>query len=115
MERYSSLNLTFHALLAQMSQSDVVQRQIERITALPFASPSAFLDDQSHTGTLIRTLSIAQDQHRALIEAIAGREGFRAESLAREHARAARRNVELFLAKGADPQDTIPSLALMAV
>jgi GntR family transcriptional regulator of vanillate catabolism len=100
MDGYSVLNARFHRLLARMSQSDVLCREIERITALPFASPSAFLDDQSHQANLTRTLSVAQEQHRAIVEAVASREGFRAEALAREHARAARRNVELLLARG---------------
>jgi GntR family transcriptional regulator, vanillate catabolism transcriptional regulator len=114
MEEYSKLNAAFHRLMARMSQSDVLCREIERITALPFASPSAFLDDQSHQAALAKTLSAAQDQHRALIEAIANREGFRAESLAREHARAARRNVEFLLSHEAALREGVPSLAILS-
>jgi GntR family transcriptional regulator of vanillate catabolism len=110
MEGYSTLNTRFHALLARMAQSDVLLREIARITALPFASPSAFLDDQTQQTTLARTLATAQSQHRALIEAIANREGFRAESLAREHAHAARRNVEFLLAH---PKDGTTRLAIL--
>jgi GntR family transcriptional regulator of vanillate catabolism len=40
---------------------------------------------------------IAQDHHRGLIEAIERRESVRAESLAREHARVALRNLEIVL------------------
>ena len=36
---------------------------------------------------------IAQEHHRAIIEAIANREGTRAESVAREHSRVARQNL----------------------
>ena len=105
MDEYSRLNSRFHALLSQMSQSPVLQREIERITALPFAAPSAFLDDPSRLGAL----KLAQEQHRAMFDAILNREGFRAESLAREHARAARRNVELLLSRGSDA----PNLAIL--
>lgn len=115
MESYSALNATFHRHLAEMSQSDVLCREIERITALPFASPSAFLDDQSHQAALVRTLASAQDQHRAIIDAIANREGFRAESLAREHARAARRNVEFLLSHEAALREGAASLAILSV
>ena len=41
---------------------------------------------------------IAQEHHRALIEAIERREGARAESVGREHARLTRRNLEEALA-----------------
>lgn len=114
MEAYSALNAQFHRHLARLSQSDVLCREIERITALPFASPSAFLDDQGHQTALVKTLSAAQDQHRQMIEAVANREGFRAESLAREHARAARRNVEFLLSNEAALREGVASLALLS-
>ena len=114
MEAYSNFNTQFHHLLAQLSQSAVLIREIDRITALPFASPSAFLDDQSRQVELVKTLSAAQGQHRALIEAIEAREGFRAESLAREHARAARRNVEFLLSHEAAPREGVQSLAILS-
>ncbi|MDZ7905867.1 MAG: GntR family transcriptional regulator [Cypionkella sp.] len=114
MDSYSALNTRFHAHLSRMSQSDVIQRQIERIIALPFASPSAFLDDHSQQLALIKTLGAAQEQHRAMIDAIANREGARAESLAREHARAARRNVESLLDAEANLREGVPSLAILA-
>jgi GntR family transcriptional regulator of vanillate catabolism len=114
MEEYSRLNAQFHHLLARLPQSEVLLREIERITALPFASPSAFLDDQSRQAALVRTLAAAQDQHRAIIEAIRNREGFRAESLTREHARAARRNVEFLLLHEPALREGVPSLAILA-
>jgi GntR family transcriptional regulator of vanillate catabolism len=113
MDQYSSLNTQFHTLLARMSQSAVLIREIDRITSLPFASPSAFLDDQSRQSELVKTLSAAQEQHRAMIDAIEGREGARAESLAREHARAARRNVEFLLSHEAAMREGVNSLAIL--
>lgn len=114
MDGYSTLNTQFHNLLAQMSQSTVLMREIDRITSLPFAAPSAFLDDQSRQSELVKTLSAAQDQHRAIIDAVEGREGFRAESLAREHARAARRNVEFLLSHEAAMREGVPTLAILS-
>ena len=114
MEAYSKLNAQFHHLLARLAQSEVLLREIERIVALPFASPSAFLDDQSRQAELVKTLAAAQEQHRAIIDAIRNREGFRAESLTREHARAARRNVEFLLSQDAARRDRVPSLAILA-
>jgi GntR family transcriptional regulator of vanillate catabolism len=41
--------------------------------------------------------TVAQDHHRCIVRAIEAREGQRAEALMREHARLARRNLELAL------------------
>lgn len=114
LDQYSRLNTQFHAALSALAGSAVIQREIERVTRLPFASPSAFLADHHQIDRFRRTLPPAQEQHRALIEAIVAREGARAESIAREHARAARRNVE-YLFRG-DPvrRAALPSMALIA-
>lgn len=113
MESYSSLNTAFHNQLARMAQSATLQRELARITALPFASPSAFLEDHDRIETLQRTLISAQAQHVAILEAIAGRESGRAEALAREHARAARRNVEFLLSHEGVLREGVASLALL--
>jgi len=42
----------------------------------------------------IDLLSVAHEQHRAIVEAIENRQGSRAEFLAREHALMSRRNLE---------------------
>ena len=44
-----------------------------------------------------RILLVAQDQHRCVVEAIAAREGARAEAIMQEHARLAARNLRLAL------------------
>lgn len=113
MESYSGLNTKFHAALAKMAQSPILTRELARITALPFASPSAFLEDHDRIDALQRTLATAQAQHWAILEAIIGRESGRAESLAREHARAARRNVEFLLTQEAARREGVASLALL--
>lgn len=92
--QYSSLNTQFHAALAQASGSEVIQREIQRVIGLPFASPSAFVADHLQADSFAEGLLTARQQHKAILEAIRNREGARAESLAREHVRAARRNVE---------------------
>jgi GntR family transcriptional regulator of vanillate catabolism len=70
---------------------------MEQVRRLPFASPSAFLTEQQLKQESHEILVIAVDQHRGMIEAIAGQEGGRAESLAHEHARIARRNLAIAL------------------
>ncbi|KTR06295.1 GntR family transcriptional regulator [Aureimonas ureilytica] len=94
---YVPLNARFHALLLDLAQSPTLARQMERATAIPFASPSAFVMAQSQLSEARTILTLAQEQHRAVIEAIEHREGARAESLMREHAKLAIRNLRLAL------------------
>ncbi len=93
-QRYIDLNAKFHAGLIELSRSRMLQRAIERACTLPFASPSAFLRRQTISPDLRELFIISADQHCRILEAIAGREGMRAEMLAREHARVAQRNLE---------------------
>lgn len=92
--QYIEQNARFHALLAEMAGSSVVARQIERAVSLPFASPNGFVMAQAHGPRARNVLIVAQEQHRMVLEAIAQREGERAESLMREHARIAHRNLQ---------------------
>lgn len=113
-ERYVELNATFHETLWGLA-SNTIRREIERVTSLPFASPSAFLDKQADVPAFRRSLYGAQAQHRAIVDAIAGREGARAEALAREHARLARLNLEHVLDEDRSLIRRVPALALVAV
>ena len=91
-------NGRFHDLLAEMAGSDMVRRQLERAKTLPFASPNGFVLARSTGPDARDALVVAQAQHRALLEAITQREGARAESLMREHARIAHANLRAALA-----------------
>jgi GntR family transcriptional regulator of vanillate catabolism len=95
--QYIELNARFHAALLGLSGSRLLRRAMEQICCLPFASPSAFVMRQFTSRESQDLFFIALDQHRGIVEAIGNREGMRAESLAREHARLARRNLELVL------------------
>lgn len=112
-DRYSELNSAFHTLLAGLSGSEIIRRELDRATHLPFASPSAFLFNTDLFAAFHKSLHVAQEHHRALIEAIAAREGARAEALAREHARIARNNLEYVLTKDRDLIRRVPGLALI--
>lgn len=94
---YVDLNSRFHALFLEAARSPVLERALERIVSLPFASPVAFVLAQAELPESREILVIANDHHRGLIEAIERREGARAEALAREHARVARRNLEIVM------------------
>jgi GntR family transcriptional regulator of vanillate catabolism len=93
---YVDLNASFHEKLWGLA-SQTIRREIERVTSLPFASPSAFLDKQADVMNFRRSLYGAQAQHKSMVAAIELREGARAEALAREHARLARQNLEFVL------------------
>jgi GntR family transcriptional regulator of vanillate catabolism len=56
---------------------------------------------------------MAQEQHHAIVSAIASREGARAEALAREHARIARANMQYLLDADRGLMARVPSLALV--
>jgi GntR family transcriptional regulator, vanillate catabolism transcriptional regulator len=92
---YVRLNEAFHAKLAEACGGKVLARQIERAAALPFAHPSGFVMAQSELPQARLTLALAQDHHRCVVESIRNREGARAESLMREHARLAARNLRM--------------------
>ena len=82
-----------HALLAAMSGSAIVRRQIERVITLPFASPDAFVMVQTSGPQARDTLVVAQSQHHAVMQAIDAREGTRAAAVMHEHAQIARNNL----------------------
>ncbi|MEI9892141.1 MAG: GntR family transcriptional regulator [Caulobacteraceae bacterium] len=92
---YVRLNETFHAKLAEACGGKVLARQIERAAALPFAHPSGFVMAQSELPQARMVFALAQDQHHCIVDSIRNREGARAESLMREHARLAARNLRL--------------------
>ena len=112
-EAYVRLNAEFHDLLARLSGSAVVQREVERVNRLPLASPSAFLQEQELIPDFRASLIRAQWQHRAMLEAIRAREGARAEALGREHARLARQNLEHLAKAGPGVATRVPGLSLV--
>jgi GntR family transcriptional regulator of vanillate catabolism len=111
-EGYVQLNGRFHELLAEMAGSDIVQRQLDRVKTLPFASPNGFVLARASGADARDHLVAAQQQHRSVLEAIQAREGARAEALMREHARNARHNLKRALA---DPHtwQQLPGAGLM--
>lgn len=93
---YVELNEAFHAELVALAKSDMLARELAHVTTLPFASPAALLE--SHVRLSQREiLLVAQHQHHAIVDAIAARQGARAEEVAREHARISRRSLDLAL------------------
>jgi GntR family transcriptional regulator, vanillate catabolism transcriptional regulator len=95
---YVELNEQFHARMLQLARSPMLERALEGIVSLPFAGPSAFVLTEAVLPESRAILVMAHRHHEGLIEAIEHRQGARAESLAREHARIAITNLEIFAA-----------------
>jgi GntR family transcriptional regulator of vanillate catabolism len=94
---YVAANARLHALIIDLAESPALKRQIDRAVSLPFASPSGFVMAQAIMPESHCILLVAQDQHRCVVEAIANREGARAQAIMQEHARLAARNLQLAL------------------
>jgi GntR family transcriptional regulator of vanillate catabolism len=113
-ERYLSLNESFHARMLKMARSPLLVRSLEGITSLPFAGPSALVFAQAELPASRDILVIAHRHHSGLIDAIERRQGARAESLAREHARLALANLEIVV-DNRDVLDRVPGAALITL
>ena len=94
---YVEVNQEFHDGFRDLAKSPQLDRALEHVLALPFAPASALLSVHAALPESWEIFLVAQHQHRALIDAIGRREGARAESIAREHARIARRNLDIAL------------------
>ncbi|WP_323034456.1 GntR family transcriptional regulator [Pararhodobacter sp.] len=112
-DSYSEKNAIFHTRLAELCESPVILRELDRVRSLPFASPSAFVLGQADVAGSHQSLVMAQAQHHAMVKAIEAREGSRAESIAREHARIARANLEEAFEIDTKGRDTVPGMALI--
>ncbi|PWC84632.1 GntR family transcriptional regulator [Azospirillum sp. TSH100] len=109
---YVRLNDRFHGELLALADSPVLRRSLERVLSLPFASPGAFVRVQAELPDSREILVIAQEHHRAILDAIAKGEGGRADHLAREHSRLARRNLENAV-KNRRELDRVPGASLI--
>jgi GntR family transcriptional regulator of vanillate catabolism len=110
--QYIDRNSRFHAEVLTLARSRRLQRAMEQICSLPFASPSAFVRRQYVAPDSQELFVISVEHHRGIVDAIRSREGARAESIAREHARIARRNLENAL-EHQSLGETVPGLKLI--
>ncbi len=95
--RYMDMNEAFHAGLIDLAKSEMLRRTLQQAVSLPFASPSAMVFPTSGLANADETLAIAKEHHRGIVDAIATRQGTRAEGLAREHAFVGRRVLAMAL------------------
>jgi GntR family transcriptional regulator of vanillate catabolism len=92
--QYMDLNVAFHIEFLELAKSPMLKKAMQRVLALPFASPSAMVVARASLPNTSHLLIIGQEQHYSIIEAIERRQGTRAEAVAREHASFSRRNLE---------------------
>ncbi|MFM2126302.1 MAG: hypothetical protein RL328_2753 [Acidobacteriota bacterium] len=112
LSEYITLNSQFHDEVLRLARSRRLQRALEQACCLPFASPNAFVRRQYLEPESQELFLISVEHHRAIAEAIELGESARAENIAREHARLARRNLDSALAtRGA--ADAVPGLKLI--
>ena len=112
-DRYVALNEEFHAALVAAADNSALTAALGQVMALPFASPSAFVQAQAELPESLRVLVSAQEQHRALLDAIVAGQGDRAELLAREHALLAERNLEHVLKQSRRALRAVPGFSLI--
>jgi GntR family transcriptional regulator, vanillate catabolism transcriptional regulator len=109
---YMDLNEAFHTAMADLARSPMLIRSLAYVKTLPFAAPSAMVYARSKLPKAAEMFIIGQEQHHAMLEAIESRQGSRAEALAREHARLARRNLESVL-NDESIQNCVPGASLI--
>jgi GntR family transcriptional regulator, vanillate catabolism transcriptional regulator len=112
--QYLDLNEGFHRAITDLANNQILRRAIEQVYRFPFASPSSRVIVHKSLHGSKEIIPLAEDHHRALIDAIEHREGTRAEGIAREHARLTRRNLEEALTDQKH-LDTIPGGYLIKV
>lgn len=112
---YIRLNSAFHEALWRLPGSQTIARELTRISQLPFVPPSALIPTGLEFPVLREVLLIGQRQHRGIVDAIAAREGTRAEALTREHARTARDNVKSIFHGEHAPAGLIPALSARTI
>jgi GntR family transcriptional regulator, vanillate catabolism transcriptional regulator len=96
-ERYVALNDAFHKRLIKMARSPLLERTLDAVLSLPFATPNALVLQHAQLRESREILVVAHRQHLWLVDAIEAREGARADSVAREHARLSLTNLEIVL------------------
>ncbi len=111
--RYMDLNESFHNELISLAKSSMLDRSLKHLTSLPFASPSAMVFARSKLPRAAELMTIGQEQHHAMLDAVANHQGTRAEAVAREHAALSRRNLESVLMGDSQILSCVPGASLI--
>ncbi|HUR21523.1 MAG TPA: GntR family transcriptional regulator [Vicinamibacterales bacterium] len=96
--QYLALNDRFHDEILRLAKSLTLKRSLEQLLSLPLASRQALVSLRIRFPEASDIFIVGRDQHLRIIEAIAKRQGARAENIAREHAEITRRALQFALA-----------------
>ena len=94
---YLDLNDRFHAEILRLGRNQMLKNVLDRLVSIPLASRNALVSLQTKFPQSAEIFIIGRDQHLQIIDAIAKRQGARAESIAREHAQISRRALEVVM------------------
>lgn len=90
--RWAEMNAHFHRILLEASGSAVLRATLDYVIKTPLAAAGALGLSGAQPSLAVSFLRRAQNDHEDIVEALAAREGARAEALMREHARRSRDN-----------------------
>ena len=110
---YVNMNKDFHSLIMDGCENASVLRMMERLNAMPFASPSAMLPMQSTIEEGTRWMQLAHLQHHHLFQALERGQSVRAQGLGEEHVEIACRNLEYALEKPDLAIQLLPAMRLV--
>lgn len=109
---FGALNERFHGAIVDAAGNRTLQSGIELANRRPFVAPVAIAIHESSIAR--RQMSLAQGQHRLIVEALENGEGARVEALMREHALVSKRALNLMdEAAEAGAQPMPPALRLV--
>jgi GntR family transcriptional regulator, vanillate catabolism transcriptional regulator len=95
---YLEANDRFHAEVVRLAKSKTLSQALDRLLSVPLASRHALVSLQTRFPEASDIFMVGRDEHLRIIEAMAKRQGARAEGIAREHAQITRRALECALA-----------------
>lgn len=110
---YVTMNKDFHQLIIEGCDNASVVRMMERLSAMPFASPSAMLPMQSTIAEGTRWMQLAHLQHHHLVQALERGQSARAQGLGEEHVEIACRNWEYALERPDAAVQLLPAMRLV--
>lgn len=111
---YVEMNNRFHELLMDGCGNSALQRIMDMLDAMPFASPSAMLPMQSSMEEGQQWMRLAQRTHHAMVQAIERGQGSRAQALGEEHVEIARMNLDHALERPEQAARLMPGMRLVA-
>lgn len=97
-QAWAAMNARFHRALVQAAGNPVLESALAHVARTPMAAPGALGINGRMPALESEFLRRAQFDHEDVVNALAAREGQRAEALMREHARRSRDNKRRLLA-----------------